>query len=36
LYKSYGLELEEKEQYSFEDYLNELKRKIAADKLSKK
>ncbi|RLI20772.1 hypothetical protein DRO54_05420 [Candidatus Bathyarchaeota archaeon] len=28
LYRSYGLEFEEKESYDFEDYLEELKRKV--------
>ncbi|RLI19514.1 hypothetical protein DRO54_08355 [Candidatus Bathyarchaeota archaeon] len=35
LYESYGLKLEEKEQYSFEDYLDELRKRIAADKLQR-
>ena len=33
---SYGLKFEEKEQYDFEDYLNELRRKIAMDKIQRK
>jgi len=36
LYGSYGLKFEEKEQYDFEDYLNELRRKIAMDKIQRK
>ena len=31
LYRSYGLEFEEKENYDFEDYLEELKRKLKSE-----
>jgi len=31
LYRNYGLEFEEKENYDFEDYIQELKRKIRSE-----